>query len=313
MAVTAKIQDFLDQLAELKHYLATVNYKPNQTNIREALAAMTAKYMLPFESSSILALDDTVLNGYYPVPVRVYVPILTKPLPVAIFIHGGGHMAGNISVYDGIARRLAAATEYVLVAIDYRLAPEFAYPTALDDCRAVIRNVFNVLAGRNIQYVDKQLTLIGDSAGGAICASLVMDKEFVALHLLSKQVLIYPSLDYTCSLPSFTQFGEGYLLEKAKMQFYFNSYFQNGENFRQKSPLYNEFYANMPKTLVVVAEYDPLLDEGILYQRYAAQVGVNAELLKVPGVIHAYLMLESLCPAECEKTYAEISRFLATA
>jgi acetyl esterase/lipase len=309
MAVLPKIRELLDNATILKQKLAAVNFKPNQTNVREALAMMTAKYMTDIDYS-IFAIDDTVLNGFYPVSVRTYVPNLTKALPVAVFIHGGGHMAGGISVYDGIVRKLAKTTEHIIVSVDYRLAPEFAYPTGIEDAKAVIRNVFAILEERKIQYLNKELTIIGDSAGGGICASIVMDKEFVATHAIKHQVLIYPSLDYTCSLPSTDAFGEGYLLEKSKMQYYFRSYFQNGEDVRQVSPLHGEFYANMPKTMVIVAEFDPLIDEGILYQKYAAQVGVDSELLKVSGVVHAYLMLENLCPDECNNTYQEIGKFL---
>ncbi|TXI93095.1 MAG: alpha/beta hydrolase [Neisseriales bacterium] len=309
MAVLPKIQELLDNAAILKQKLAAVNFKPNQTNVREALAMMTAKYMTDIDYS-IFAIDDTVLNGFYPVPVRTYVPNLTKALPVAVFIHGGGHMAGSVTVYDGIVRKLAKTTGHIIVSVDYRLAPEFAYPTGIEDAKAVIRNVFAILDERKIKYLNKDLSIIGDSGGGAFCASIVMDKEFVAMHSIKKQVLIYPSLDYTCSLPSTDTFGEGYLLEKSKMQYYFRSYFQNGEGARQVSPLHGEFYANMPKTMVIVAEFDPLVDEGILYQKYAAQVGVDSELLKVSGVVHAYLMLENLCPDECNNTYQEISKFL---
>lgn len=309
MAILPKIQELLNSAAVLKQKLAAVNFKLNQSNTREALAIMTAKYMTDIDYS-LFAIDDTVLNGFYPVPVRTYLPDLTRPLPVAVFIHGGGHMTGGISVYDGIVRKLAKQTGHIIVSIDYRLAPEFAYPVAIEDCKAVIRNVFSILDERNIRYASKELAIIGDSAGGAVCASIVMDKEFVVTHAIKQQVLIYPSLDYTCSLPSTDQFGEGYLLEKTKMQYYFNSYFQNGEDPKLVSPLHNEFYANMPKTLVIVAEFDPLHDEGILYQKYAAQVGVESELLKVAGVVHAYLMLENLCPEECQNTYQEIASFL---
>lgn len=310
MAVLAKIQELLDNAAILKQKLAAVNFKPNQANTREAMAIMTAKYMTDIDYS-IFAIDDTILNGFYPVPVRTYVPDLTKPLPVAVFIHGGGHMAGSISVYDGIARKLAKKTGHIIVSVDYRLAPEFAYPTGLEDCKAVVLNLFKVLDERKISYTNKQLTLIGDSAGGALCASIAMDKEFVATNLITRQVLIYPSVDYSCSLPSTDKFAEGYLLEKAKMEFYFKSYIQNSINPKEISPLHNEFYANMPGTLVIVAENDPLHDEGVLYHQYLAQVGVNSELLEVPGVIHAYLMLENLCPDECSNTYQEIADFLA--
>lgn len=309
MAVKPKIREFLDQLEQIKAYLLSIGHKPNQSNTREALATMTRIHMTDY-NMSVLALDDVVMNGNYPVPIRIYHPAPGKSLPVAVYLHGGGHMCGSITVYDGIVRKMAASTQHIVVAVDFRLAPEFPYPTGLEDSKVAIRGLFKILEERKIAYTSRDLTLIGDSGGGAFCASIIMDKEFVAVEQIKKQVLIYPSVDYTDSSVSFEKYGTGYFLEKVKMEWYFDNYFQNNEDRKAKSPLFGEFYSNMPKTLVIVASHDPLVAEGTAYYQNVINVGVNAELVKIDGLIHAYLMLENLCPEECAFTYQEIGKFL---
>jgi acetyl esterase/lipase len=175
---------------------------------------------------------------------------------------------------------------------------------------AVVKGVFKVLDERKIAYSSQDLTIMGDSAGGAICASMCMNQAFVAATNIKKQVLIYPSVDYTLTSPSLETLGVGYLLEKAKIKWYFNSCFQHNEDRKAVSPVYGDFYQDMPQTLVVVAAYDPLIDEGIEYYKKVQNAGVEAELLQVEGVVHAYLMLENLCPEECAETYQAINNFL---
>lgn len=311
MALLPNIKQFLDQFNEVKVNLAAIGYKPTQANTREGLANLTRLYMTNYDKT-MPTIDDAIYNGHYPVPIRIYLPKANQEaLPVAAFIHGGGHMCGNITVYDGIARRLAQEIQHILISIDYRLAPEFAYPTGLQDCKAAIRGIFKTLNEHKIKYLNRELTTIGDSAGGALCASIAMDKEFVAVEQIKRQVLIYPSVDYTGASPSLTELAKGYFLEKARLNWYFENYFQNNEDRKAVSPLYNEFYANMPATLVCIAAYDPLKDEGALYYEQVVKVGANAELVQIDGVIHAYLMLEEFCAAECARTYQEINKFLS--
>lgn len=309
MSVKPQIKEFLEQVEKIKSYLVTINFKPNQTNTREALANMTRAHVTDY-NLNLFALDDVVMNGCYPVPIRIYHPKPGQALPVAIFIHGGGHMCGSIPVYDGIVRKLTEHIEHIVVAVDYRLAPEFPYPTGLEDTKMAIMKVFEVLDERHISYHSQELTLIGDSGGGALCTSLVMDKELVAKAQITKQVLIYPSTDYTLSSTSFEKFGSGYLLEKTKVAWYFDNYFQHHENRKQLSPLYGNFYPTMPATLVIVASHDPLNEEGRAYYHNVAAAGNRAKLMEIDGVIHAYLMLENLCKPECEQTYSAIANFL---
>ncbi len=314
MRVLPKLQELLDKIELRKQALTAVGHVVNQSNTREVFNIISRSYMLPDTLAllTLATLDDVVYNGSFPVPLRIYLPeIQNAQTQVAVYLHGGGHMCGSISAYDAQVRLLVKHTGYIIVSIDYRLSPESPYPFGLEDCKAAIRGLAAVFRRRSLNWNNRGLTLIGDSAGAALSASLIMDKEFVVVEQIMRQVLIYPSLDYTLSLPSVTEFATGHLIEKSKIVWYFDSYFQNNEDRRKASPLYGEFYAKMPATMVIVAGFDPLRDEGVLYYNNVLQVGARAELLQLDNVVHGYLMLESLCPEECQQTYQEISKFLA--
>jgi acetyl esterase len=168
MAVLPKIQEFLDFMATTNQEQGQ-NSAPNYLDFREMTDTLFATYVTENIDHSMLAVDATVLNGSYPVPVRCYIPDQNQALPVAIFLHGGGHMTGSVNAYDGITRKLAKSSGYIIVSVDYRLSPEVAYPTALEDCQAVLENIFDTLDQHQIKYSSRELTLIGDSGGGTLC------------------------------------------------------------------------------------------------------------------------------------------------
>ena len=130
-----------------------------------------------------------------------------------------------------------------------------------------------------------------------------MDKEFVAVEQITKQVLIYPSLDYTLTSPSMDKFAEGYLLDKAKVVGILIIIYKTVRTANLFLRCMASFIALCQQTMVLTAAYDPLQDEGAAYYSNVVNIGVNAELMKVDGVVHAYLMLENLCTEECNKTY----------
>lgn len=309
MSVTPQLQNFLAGIAQIKSYLVAIDNKPSHANAREALANITRANVTDFDST-LFAVDDVVINDKFPVPIRIYNPAPDSSLPVAVFIHGGGHMCGSIAVYDGIVRKLAKSINHIVISIDYRLAPECPYPTGLNDSKAAIAQTFEILDQRGITYKSQELTLIGDSGGGAIVSSIAMDKQFILQHNITKQVLIYPATDYLLEMPSTIELASGYFLETAKVAWYYDNYFQNDEDRREASPLHGKFYPEMPKTLVIVASHDILRDEGIAYYQKLVDIGVDCELITINGVLHAYLMLENLCTEECEFTRSEIAKFL---
>ncbi len=256
------------------------------------------------------------------IPVRIYNPAPNDVLPVLLHFHGGGHMCGSVDLYDPISRKLAVATQAIVICVDYRLAPEHPYPAGLDDCQQVLNRYQSLLT--EMKYSD-ELYIAGDSAGGAICTSLVMNnltnEETNASVKIDKQILVYPSVDYTMVSASIDENGQGFLLEKDKMHWYFQQYFQVSSleqdeitqaKIVQASPLLGKFSANMPTTLVITAGCDPLRDEGVAYAKSLEEVGVSVEHHCFDGMTHAYMLLNDLVVEECLQTYQLIGQFVKT-
>lgn len=281
---------------------------------REALDFMTRRFVT--QAPEIPLIQDALARGErisdYPVPVRIYDPDPDRNLPVLVFAHGGGHMAGSVSVYDRIARKLAAASQRILLSVEYRLSPECPYPAGIDDLEQVIRNAYPTLDRLGIGY-QPRMALAGDSGGAATCASAVHRLAAEEGITLDHQVLIYPSLDYTMSSNSVETLGSGYLLERDRMAWYFEQYLQHNEDRRQVSPLFMGLPKRYPKSLVVTAGFCPLRDEGIAYVERLQNSGIPAEHLNYPNMIHAFLNLEDLVRDECEDVYRSIGQFLLNA
>lgn len=283
-------------------------FRATPTNAREWLANCTRMYVTNIPPVAWVQ-DDLVPTWEYRVPIRIYHPAPPEALPVLVYFHGGGHMCGSVTVYDPICRKLALASKHIVVSVDYRLAPENPYPAGLHDAIGVVRNLWPVLDARKLNYT-RDLSIGGDSGGGALAASVSGILQHESAIRIRKQVLIYPSLDYTLSLPSVKENAVGFLLEKDKVNWYFDNYFQHEEDRRKASPLFWEYTPNMPETLVVTAEFCPLRDEGRQYVRRLVEAGAHAEELPFDTMIHAFINMENLVPDACTQMYAAIGAFL---
>lgn len=295
------------QLAQLK----AAGFETTPISARESLANLTRTFVEPGPEMPVC--ETLVHGGEYAVPVRIYRPANTEPGAAIIYCHGGGHMAGSVSVYDPICRRMADACGRTLVSVEYRLAPENPYPAGLNDLLAVVKGLGAALDGNNIRH-DNRWILMGDSGGGALCASasrlLQHRPRDVSAGSIAAQVLIYPSLDYTMLQPSIEENGSGYLLEREKILWYFDHYFQRSENPRLASPLHGEFTGGLPPSLVVSAEFCPLRDEAFAYTEKLEQACVAVESLHFDNMIHAFMNLENLVPGACEKLYRHIGEYV---
>ncbi|MBA7975855.1 GNAT family N-acetyltransferase [Citrobacter freundii] len=275
---------------------------------RAGLAALTKANVSTSEPMAAI-INTEVDTGERRIPVRIYRPALTGEPKVVVFIHGGGHLSGSVEVYDPVARHLAMATGNIVVSVDYRLAPENPYPAGLSDAKAVIENVWSLLDSQHIPYT-RQLTLIGDSGGGAFSATLAAYFSREQPGFIHRLVLIYPSLDYTLNWPSVQENGTGKLLDESKVRWYFQQYFRNEEDRKQTSPLYLPLSQDFPPTLVVSGGLDPLRDENFAFVARLQAEGIPVQHVHFPGMTHAYLMLEDKVPQEAKATYLAIGDFV---
>ncbi len=310
--VLPPIQAFLDVLnQQITPALQAQGFKPNAINAREGLARLTEKFLT--HTVDIARVQDDVIypaGSGYAVPVRIYHPNPEQDLPVLVYFHGGGGMCGSVTVYDGINRRLAAHTGHIVVAPEYRLAPENPYPAGQQDALTCVRGVLAVLRQNRLRFRER-IVVGGDSAGGALAAAVSQQAQSDAGLAVAAQILIYPSVDFCMRQPSIQAFGEDYLLTAERMRWYFAHYFQHGEDYCAVSSLYGDTGAQHPPTLIITAGFDPLRDEGAAYAEKLQAGGAPVQYHCFERLIHAFLNLEDLCPAECEQAYALMARFLA--
>ena len=222
------------------------------------------------------------------VPARLYLPSAEKNLGLCVFMHGGGWVIGTLDSHDDVCRRLAMQSGHAVLSIDYRMAPEFPFPTPLEDCIAATRWARDNAASLGCDA--SRMVVCGDSAGGNL-ATLVAQHSGVALKM---QLLVYPATDARCITESYRKNGEGYLLTAAAMDWFFGHYLSGGKGSAEDplvSPLLasDAVLAKMPPTLVVTAEYDPLCDEGEQYAQKLTSLGVPTSCARYRGQIHAFL------------------------
>ncbi|MEC6907325.1 alpha/beta hydrolase [Photobacterium piscicola] len=295
------LQAFNDELAASM----TADVEFSITSVRAGLEAITQTFITDIPHIEMIA-NDIIEH----VPIRVYHPQPQTALPVLVYLHGGGHVAGSLEIYDPICRKLALACQYIIVAIDYRLAPEYPYPTAINDVHLCLQHLFSQLNNMAVNYIP-YLAIGGDSAGGALAATVCAITQDDKVQI-NKQVLIYPSLDYTLSSPSIAINGKGYFLQQNKMQWYFDQYFQNNQDRYAASPLWLPIRIGFPSTLVITTEFCPLRDDGINYYYKLRQQGISVQHYHIPDMVHAFLNLENVVPQHCRRLYTAIGEFLRT-
>lgn len=230
--------------------------------------------------------EDHVVDG---VRVRVYVPYATGPLPMLVFLHGGGWVVGDLRSHDRFCRRLAADVGQVVVAVDYPLAPESPYPAGLDVAVDVIRWIRGNAAV--FQGDPARVAIGGDSAGGNLAAAACLRLRDLGEAPPSFQVLIYPALDLRCLTASYDALGEGYLLTKQSIRWYLSHYGAE-ETDPRASVLLEPDLSGLPDAIVVTAGFDPLRDDGEQYVARLREAGVGVTFLPFPDQIHGFVNMD---------------------
>jgi len=183
-----------------------------------------------------------------------------------VYLHGGRFFSGGLDTHDGACRALAAHSGWRIVAVDYRLAPEHKFPAALEDSVSVVQQLFERGATVGVG---------GDSAGGGLAAASAIELRGSGVALAC-QLLIYPMLDATCSLPSHVLYASGYGPSSDDMKRGWVEYLPSDANPRDPriSPLWAEDLTGLPPTFLLTAEFDSLRDEGERYAERLREAGV---------------------------------------
>jgi len=265
---------------------------------REQLAAMAD--LATAEPEPVGTVTDVEIpgpeDGQEPIPGRVYAPAGEGPSPTVVYYHGGGFVTGGLETHDELCRMLANRAEAVIVAPEYRKAPEHPWPAAIKDADATAK-----WAKRNTEQYGgdpDRLVVAGDSAGGNLAAVVSLMAAERGMPDIARQLLLYPVTAYMEPMGSRTQNGSGYFISAQDLLWFAQHYIDDETHAHHPwaFPLKarQEALAETPPAYVLTAGFDPLRDEGHVYARRLAEAGVDVEYSNYESMVHGFLNMEAV-------------------
>lgn len=237
-----------------------------------------------------LEVDDRDIPGpHVSVPVRVYTPEGPAPStgwPALLDIHGGGFVVGSIDMEHGFAVQLARELGVVVVAVEYRLAPEHPFPAGLEDCYAALRWMHD--DAKRLGIDTARIGVGGQSAGGGLTAATALLARDSGGPSVCFQFLGIPELDHRLETTSMRTFVDTPMWNRPNAELSWRYYL--GPDTSKVSPYASPAVATdlsgLPPAYVTTMEFDPLRDEGIIYAMRMMEAGVSVELHTFPGTFH---------------------------
>lgn len=241
------------------------------------------------------------------IPCRLYRPSAHTNLGLLVFFHGGGWVIGDLNSHDGVCRSLANKSGHAVLAVDYRLAPEYKFPAAYDDCAAALKWAHDNSTSLGID--NTRMAVGGDSAGGNLAAAVAL-AEIVPLKF---QMLIYPAVDMQMNSPSINENANAPILTKAVMTWFVNHYMNNDADRKnmKASPMIasDELLKRMPPAIVITAEFDPLRDEGEAFGKRLVENGVSATITRYNGAFHGFFNMITILD-DAQSAHAQAATLL---
>ncbi len=248
------------------------------------------------ESESVHKIEDILIPiADRSIKVRAYIP--TKDVvPILIYFHGGVFALGDLETHDIPLRSLANASNCIILAVDYRRAPEFKFPAPIEDAWEVLN--WCAENGSTIGGDINKIAVGGDSAGGNIATVLSRwsrDKKGPSIKL---QVLIYPMLDALGTTKSFQEYGADYFMTSKALLSGYDYYLNKDEDRKHEdiSPFWSKDLTGLPPAFILTAQFDPLRDEGEIYARKLREAGNNAFNIRYSGMIHGFFQFGDIIP-----------------
>jgi acetyl esterase len=294
MPLDPRAKRFLDRLTALN--------PPSVLSLTVSERRDGLRQMLSFSgpSVSVGGVAERTLDGPdgKPLVLRIYTPAgADEPLmPALVYFHGGGLVAGTLDTHDPICRSLSNATGCVIVSVDYRLAPEYPFPAAIDDgCHATVWIAAHAL---ELGIDPARLGVCGDSAGATLAAVVCQSVSASAEARLALQFLLCPITDFCAQTDSRREYGAGYLVDQATLDHDLKHYLGADGDPRHPSvsPLRARDLSDLPPTCIHTAEFDPLRDEGAAYAERLQRAGVKTTYRCHSGMIHLFYGMGALIP-----------------
>ncbi|MFM0100400.1 alpha/beta hydrolase [Paraburkholderia nemoris] len=303
MPLNPKIEQVLDmiarakrpQLHELTPQQARASYEKSAPILEIASAPMFA-----IEDLQVPTRDGATIRARLYQPVE---PSWAEPAPALVYYHGGGFTVGSVDTHDALCRMLACDGKCTVLSVDYRLAPEYKFPTAAEDA-------FDALAWLHAHTAEygidaERLAVGGDSAGGTlatVCAVLARDAGIK----LALQLLIYPGTTGYQQTDSHSRLANGFLLSGDTIQWFFDQYVRDKSDRDdwRFAPLDGTRgapdFGGLAPAWIATAEYDPLSDEGDAYAEKLRAAGNRVTLKRYPGMIHEFFKMGGYVPDVAE-------------
>ncbi|KOS68425.1 esterase [Lysinibacillus contaminans] len=262
-----------------------------------------APTLASIEDKKITVRDDSKIN------VRIYTPVNEKMLPIIVYYHGGGWVFGDLESADAGCQLLADKAQAIVVSIDYRLAPEFPFPTPVFDAYDALLWVHEHAAELNGD--PSRLIVAGDSAGGNLATVMTHIAKQENGPAITAQALIYPVTNTNFTMDSYKKFGAHFGLDIQGME-WFSGHYSISENLANPlvSPLQAKDFTDLPKTILLAGEADVLFDEGVSYAEKLATAGVEVKHIVMPGLIHSYFSKMEYFEKATIETVEKIAAFI---
>lgn len=220
--------------------------------------------------------------------LRIYRPKGKQHLPILLYFHGGAFIYGTPEQYDFIFFRLALDIDFMIVSVDYRLAPEHPFPAGMEDGYGAL--LWLSKYADQIGGNKNDILISGSSAGATIAASitqLARDRKEVKIR---HQYLLYPPMSQLLQTPSMNEFANAPMQTKKAAEWMWKHYLQHkiAQPPKYSVPLLAEDFNNLPSATIIVCELDPLKDEGKIYAQKLQKADVSVDLLEIKGAVHAF-------------------------
>jgi acetyl esterase len=233
-----------------------------------------------------------------PIPARIYTPLKLRKAndlaPCLVFFHGGGWVIGDLDSHDVVCRKLADEGQLIVIAVDYRLAPEHKFPAAVDDAIAATKWIAD--HARQLGVDASRLTVGGDSAGGNLAAVVAISARDGNGPAIAGQVLVYPATDFAMTHASHSEPETSLLLTHSVIKWFRDHYLNDDADAGdwRASPARANTLIGLPPAYVLTAGADPLRDEGDEYAGRLKEAGVAVTHRTFPGQFHGFFTMGKL-------------------